>query len=123
MRTYLVALSLITAAALLVGCTTQFYGEPTFPRGARGCWDRCQADGLEMSAFVYMGEYSSGCVCRVRTSGDVAPAPTTTPAMPASPNAVPPAPPAPEADVQASVSAGMAAVAVMAEQARMTRSQ
>ncbi len=127
MRTHslLAALAAAVTVVAFAGCTTQFYGEPTFPGGARGCWDRCRSEGLEMSAFVYMGEYSNGCVCRVRTTGDVTPATPSTPAPPAppatAPDAVPPAPPAPDADVQASVAAGTAAVAVMVEQAPTRR--
>jgi len=134
-----VALALTLTLALASGCTTQFYGEPMFPGGARGCWDKCHGEGLEMSAFVYMGEYSSGCVCRVRTTGDVAPAespePAAPPLAPSTTDVAPPgdeaatdvpAPPAvsavavstaPTADVQATAVAGAAAaVAVTMEQ-------
>jgi hypothetical protein len=54
---------LIAAALSLAGCATSFTGDAHFPGGARGCYSKCQADGLQMASFVYMGEYSSGCVC------------------------------------------------------------
>ena len=51
-------------AMVVQGCTTNFIGSAKFPGGARGCWERCQADGMEMATFVYVGEYSTACACR-----------------------------------------------------------
>lgn len=59
-------LLLVAGAALLTGCATTFVGDAHFPGGARGCFDRCSAQQMEMGAFVYVGEYSSGCVCQPR---------------------------------------------------------
>jgi hypothetical protein len=59
------------AVFVLVGltlgsCATTFTGSPYFPAGVPGCRAACERDGLEMSSFVYSGEFSSSCVCRPR---------------------------------------------------------
>jgi hypothetical protein len=57
-------LALMAALApATAGCATSFLGEAHVPGGARGCAAACQREGLVMSAYVIMGEYSSGCVC------------------------------------------------------------
>jgi hypothetical protein len=50
----------------LLGCATSFQGEARFPQGPRGCFNKCQSVGMEMSSFVYVGEYSTGCVCTLK---------------------------------------------------------
>lgn len=45
------------------GCATSFTGDAHFPGGVSGCRKHCDASGLAMESFVYMGEYSSACVC------------------------------------------------------------
>lgn len=55
-----------TAALLSTGCVTRFYGQPTVPNGPRGCWEQCQAWGMDLAGMVKMGEYSDGCICQVR---------------------------------------------------------
>lgn len=50
---------------LLSGCATNFTGSAHIEGGRAGCEHHCSADGLHMSALVYMGEYSSACVCEV----------------------------------------------------------
>jgi hypothetical protein len=40
-----------------------FSGDPQFPGGVPQCEERCAKDGLKMAAYVYLGEYTSGCVC------------------------------------------------------------
>ena len=52
----------------VAGCATSFQGEAKFPGGPRACFKRCKAAGLEMSSFVYVGEYSTGCVCGLKAS-------------------------------------------------------
>ena len=59
------AISVITALAL-TGCLTQFTGASRVQNGPRGCWDQCQAWGMELAGMVKMGEYSDGCICQVR---------------------------------------------------------
>src|SRR5262245_56175312 len=57
-----------------LGCQTptSFEGEAKFPGGPRGCYQRCQAEQLEMASFVYVGEYSSACACQLRRTGPAA---------------------------------------------------
>lgn len=57
------AASLFALAIVGSGCATSFTGDAHFPGGARGCYAQCQAEGMVMASFVYMGEYSTGCVC------------------------------------------------------------
>jgi hypothetical protein len=48
------------------GCATTFTGDAYVPDGATGCKSACSAQGLEMVGMVIMGEYSDGCICKVR---------------------------------------------------------
>lgn len=50
----------------LAACKTQFYGEPHYPGGAQACQANCEGQNMEMSGFVYSGEFASSCVCRPR---------------------------------------------------------
>ena len=59
-------LALGTALAALSGCATSFTGDAHVPGGASGCQSACSAQGLEMVGMVLMGEYSDGCICKVR---------------------------------------------------------
>ncbi len=54
---------LFAVASATAGCATSFTGDAHFPGGARGCYDHCQGAGMQMGSMVYMGEYSSACVC------------------------------------------------------------
>lgn len=47
------------------GCATSFYGSAEIEGGRPGCEEKCASVGLEMQAFVFMGEYSTACVCDV----------------------------------------------------------
>lgn len=53
------ALSLLGA-----GCATNFQGS-AHVGGAAACARRCSAQGMELAGIVYMGDYSSACVCEV----------------------------------------------------------
>lgn len=57
---------LMILCVLVAGCATTFQGEAHIPGGARGCYERCLADNMEMDSYVYMGEYSTACVCRMK---------------------------------------------------------
>jgi hypothetical protein len=59
-------LALTAALALFSGCATSFTGDAHVPGGANGCQSACSAQGLEMVGMVLMGEYSDGCICKVR---------------------------------------------------------
>jgi hypothetical protein len=44
-----------------LGCQTNFTGSPHI--STQQCEARCTADGLVLGGMVYMGEYSSACIC------------------------------------------------------------
>jgi hypothetical protein len=52
---------------LLGGCAhvTSFEGKAQIEGGRATCQQKCGLQGLQMSALVYMGEYSSACVCEI----------------------------------------------------------
>jgi hypothetical protein len=61
----------ILAVALLsstVGCATSFTGSPHIEGGRSGCEAKCRGQGMQIAGMVYMGEYSSACVCEVPRS-------------------------------------------------------
>ncbi|HEX7476747.1 MAG TPA: hypothetical protein VF331_02975 [Polyangiales bacterium] len=58
-------LSLLLAAC---GCATSFEGSAYVPGERAGCEKKCNAQGLVMGSLVYMGEYSSACVCELPAS-------------------------------------------------------
>ena len=45
------------------GCQTNFVGSPHID--PETCQARCSASHMEMSGMVYMGDYSSACLCEV----------------------------------------------------------
>lgn len=51
------------------GCATTFQGDAYFPGGAPARLSHCASANMEMDSFVYMGEYSTACVCRLKTAG------------------------------------------------------
>jgi len=54
----------VAACALLsLGCVTQFKGSPHVGRAA--CEAKCGGQGMQLVGMVYMGNYSSACVCEV----------------------------------------------------------
>ena len=59
-----------TAAAILLcsslcGCPTTFSGSAHVVDGRAGCEKKCKKSKLRMSALVFLGEYSSACVCEL----------------------------------------------------------
>ena len=59
-------LSMVCAiVATASGCATSFTGSAHVEGGRAGCERKCAGDGLTMQGLVYMGEYSSACVCAV----------------------------------------------------------
>lgn len=61
-----VSLSILGTVALS-GCATAFTGDAHVPGGAAGCRDVCGSYGMDLAGMVAMGEYSDGCICRVRS--------------------------------------------------------
>jgi hypothetical protein len=102
----LAVISVLLAAA----CATQFQGAAKFPGGPRGCYDRCQAAGLRMSSFVYVGEYSTGCVCSPKPTGANVASDGHSAA-------------APDEDVGVAAATGAAAVGVIAQMREAERQQ
>jgi hypothetical protein len=67
-----IAMGVAVATSLAPACATQFQGDANFPGGARGCAARCETESLRMSQYVFVGEYSSACVCEpVRGGGEM----------------------------------------------------
>jgi hypothetical protein len=58
-RCMVVTVSLLIAG----GCATSFTGSAQIEGGRPGCERKCASAGLQMQAFVFMGEYSTACVC------------------------------------------------------------
>lgn len=54
--------ALLTSAACQPNPTV-FRGDPQFAGGPRGCAAKCEADGLQMTGFVYSGAFATSCVC------------------------------------------------------------
>ncbi len=50
---------------LSTGCATSFTGDPHIENGRAGCEAKCKGQGMELAGMVFMGEYTSGCVCSV----------------------------------------------------------
>ena len=47
----------------LAGCRTVFTGSAHVENGRAGCDVKCKGVGMQVAGMVYMGEYSSACVC------------------------------------------------------------
>jgi hypothetical protein len=63
----------LLGGAASTGCATTFTGDAHVPGGPAGCRDVCGAYGMDLAGMVAMGEYSDGCICKVRgqaASGD-----------------------------------------------------
>ena len=68
MRIMGIAVAVVLSSAL--GCATSFTGSAHVEGGRGGCEAKCRGQGMQIAGMVYMGEYSSACVCEVpRTTG------------------------------------------------------
>jgi hypothetical protein len=68
MKILTVTIAIIAASVL--GCATSFTGSAHIEGGRNGCEAKCRGQGMQIAGMVYMGEYSSACVCEVpRSSG------------------------------------------------------
>ena len=65
MRSLVNTASLILLCSGLYGCPTTFSGSAHVVDGRAGCEKKCKKSKLRMSALVFLGEYSSACVCEV----------------------------------------------------------
>jgi hypothetical protein len=52
-------------ALVMGGCATSFTGSAHVEDGRSGCEVKCRGQGMELVGMVYMGEYSSACVCAI----------------------------------------------------------
>ena len=57
--------TLVLLVASAIGCGTTFTGSAHVEDGRRGCEGKCRGQGMQVAGMVYMGEYSSACVCQV----------------------------------------------------------
>lgn len=71
MKTFSTLLTLCTLLSL-AGCATSFTGSAHIEGGRAACEQKCAGQGLAMTGLVYMGEYSSACVCEVPGRGATA---------------------------------------------------
>jgi hypothetical protein len=55
----------LAIAAVASGCATSFTGDPHIENGRSGCEAKCKGQGMALAGMVFMGEYTSGCVCTV----------------------------------------------------------
>lgn len=55
----------LTILVLVAGCATSFTGAPHIEDGRAGCEAKCRGQGMALAGMVFMGEYTSGCVCAV----------------------------------------------------------
>jgi hypothetical protein len=53
----------VLALVALSACATSFTGSPYVEDGRQGCERKCKGQGMDVAGMVYMGEYSSACVC------------------------------------------------------------
>jgi hypothetical protein len=66
MRKRLLPAVLCSSLVSTVACATSFEGSAKFPGGARGCFQRCLSQEMEMASFVFVGEFSTACACQPR---------------------------------------------------------
>ena len=60
-----IARSVMVLGLALSGCATSFTGSAHVENDARGCEAKCKSRGMDLAGMVFMGEYTSGCVCGV----------------------------------------------------------
>ena len=61
----IVRATLVLLVVSAIGCGTTFTGSAHVEDGRRGCEAKCRGQGMQVAGMVYMGEYSSACVCEV----------------------------------------------------------
>jgi len=58
-------IGMLAATLGLSACATAFMGSPHVEGGRNGCQAKCTGQGMAVAGMVYMGEYSSACICAV----------------------------------------------------------
>lgn len=61
----LVAVGMIAMLAGLSGCATSFTGSAKLD-GPKECRTVCGNWGMDLAGMVAMGEYTNGCICKVK---------------------------------------------------------
>lgn len=61
----LVAAGLIAVMGVVSGCATSFTGSAKVD-GPRECRKVCDTWGMDLAGMVAMGEYTNGCICKVK---------------------------------------------------------
>lgn len=56
-------LGCLLMATVATGCATSFTGSPHVAEGRAGCEAKCKEQGMSLAGMVFMGDYTSGCVC------------------------------------------------------------
>lgn len=57
--------TMLLLSPIAAGCATSFTGSAHVEDGRAGCEAKCRGQGMQVAGMVYMGEYSSACVCEV----------------------------------------------------------
>jgi hypothetical protein len=70
MRRLFSTLGFLLLTSSLSGCPTTFSGSAHVVGGRAGCEQKCKKSKLRMSALVFLGEYSSACVCEAQIPSD-----------------------------------------------------
>jgi len=65
MRYLVNVVGMLGLALATSGCPTTFTGSAHVENGKAGCEYKCKKSGLRFSGMVYMGEYSSACICEL----------------------------------------------------------
>ncbi len=123
LRRLLLAVPLALVLVLPTACATAFTGAPHYPGGPRACHADCARQNMEMSSFIYSGEFATSCVCRPRMSpAPVAPPPADTPA-PATPATPPPSAARPDDRAERDAADAAAAAGVVMQERRAAARQ
>jgi len=61
----LVSIGLLFLLVAVSGCATSFTGSAKVD-GPKDCRTVCDGWGMDLAGMVAMGEYTNGCICRVR---------------------------------------------------------
>jgi len=56
----------VVLPVLLTGCATSFTGSAKIKDGPKQCQAICQGWDMELVGMVALGEYTDGCVCKVK---------------------------------------------------------
>ena len=54
---------ILAISSTWISCATSFTGSSKFKNGKQTCEKKCSKIDLEMTNFIFVGEYSEACVC------------------------------------------------------------